>query len=190
LLHDPDLDGLRIDASTDPVPPGQPVRLRVSAHDASGKPVAELIGRLQFTPVAEQAVEAGAAQPWAKPTDAHGEVVLEQAPPGPGAWWATVEATLDGRVHRATTPIVSAPPVGEWSQLEPDDRLLQALAAASGGQVFREALPASGVPTLRKELPELAEQVHTELWHRPEVLVWLVLLLTVEWLLRRRWGLA
>ena len=83
-----------------------------------------------------------------------------------------------------------SPPVAEWRQLQPDDRLLQVLAKASGGQVFQGKLPDAGVPTLRKELPELAEQVHTELWSRPEVLVWLVLLLVLEWTLRRRWGLA
>jgi uncharacterized membrane protein len=190
LLRDPDLDGLRVDASTDPVPPGQPLRLRVSAHAASGKPVAGLVGTVQFTPVGQAATEQTPTQTWPKATDPDGEAVLDLVAPAAGAWWATVEVTIDGRVHRATAPVVSAVPVGEWSQLEPDDRLLRALAAVSGGQVFKGALPTTGVPTLRKELPELAEQVHTELWNRPEVLLWLVLLLSAEWLLRRRWGLA
>jgi hypothetical protein len=36
----------------------------------------------------------------------------------------------------------------------------------------------------------VADRQHTDLWSRPEVLLALLALLSAEWWLRRRWGLA
>lgn len=190
LLRDPDLDVLRLEAPTEPVPQGQAITLKVTARTAAGKPAAGLQGKLDLVPLTQVQAEAHATKPWPAVTDEHGELTLTPEQPKPGAWLAVIEATVDGRVQRATAPVVVAPLVGEWSQLQPDDRLLRLLAKASGGQVWRDTAPKGGVPVLARDLPELAEHVHTDLWSRPEVLIWLVLLLGAEWVLRRRWGLA
>lgn len=129
-------------------------------------------------------------QPMADTTDIDGQALLVIPPGNPGAYLLTLEGALDGRVLRATAPLVRLPPLLEMSQLQPDDRLLQQLAKASAGQVFGQILPKGGVPLPVSDPPELAEKVHLDLWSRPEVLIWLVLLLAFEWALRRRWGLA
>lgn len=190
LLRDPDLDALRLEAPTEPVPQGQPVTLHVTARTAGGKPAVGLQGKADLVPLTQVQAEAHPVPPWSVATDERGEATLDLgAQRAPGAYLAVVEAMVDGRMQRATAPVVVAVQGGEWSQLQPDDRLLQLLAKASGGQVFGK-VPRGGLPVLERDLPELAEHVHTDLWSRPEVLAWLVLLMAGEWILRRRWGLA
>ncbi len=190
LLRDPDLDALRLEASTEPVPLGQPVTLRLTARTAGGKPAVGLQGKAELVALTQVQADVHPTQVWQGRTDERGELLLSLEAPTAGAWLAVVEATVDGRLQRATAPVVVAVQGGEWSQLQPDDRLLQLLAKASGGQVFQGKAPKGGVPVLERELPELAEHMHTDLWSRPEVLIWLVILMAGEWVLRRRWGLA
>ncbi len=190
LLRDPDLDLLRLQAPSEPQAASEPLKIKITGRSPGGKPLANLTLRFDLAPLVQVAAEARTLQPMADTTDVDGQAVLTLPPGAPGAYLLTVEGALDGRVLRATAPVVRLPALLEMSQLQPSDRLLQQLAKASGGQVFNLAVPKGGVPLPQSDPPELAEKTHLDLWSRPEVLIWLVLLLGLEWALRRRWGLA
>jgi hypothetical protein len=205
LLRDPDLNALRLEPPTDPVTAGQPVRVRVTARSAGGQPVSGLTLRWRLLPLApppdktkpvKVAAEKDADAPapeskaWQEPTDERGEAVLalEDVPPGPHQ--IQVEAVVDGRNQQAIAPFAVAPATREASRLQPSDHLLGLLAKSSGGQLWHDDAPAAGVPVAQQAEADLSDLDHTDLWTRPEVMVWLALLLGCEWFLRRRWGLA
>ncbi len=86
-----------------------------------------------------------------------------------------------------------------WISVEPDDprelraawrddRALRTLAAATGGRVVTGAVPADLADVFRLDTA-IAPRLEDDVWHRATVLVALIALLTIEWFLRRRWGL-
>ncbi len=201
LLHDPDLNALRLEPPTEPVAAGEPVRVRVTARSASGQPVSGLTLRWRVAPLEPQPDKMEAAKPdavkplaeskaWQEPTDERGEVVLALPDMASGPHQVQVEAVVDGRNQQASAPFAVAPATREASRLQPSDQLLRLLAKSSGGLLWHDDAPASGIPLPRQSDADTADLEHTDLWTRPEVMIWLTLLLGLEWALRRRWGLA
>ncbi len=201
LLHDPDLNALRLEPPSEPVAAGEPVRVRVTARSASGQPVSGLTLRWRLAPLEPPPDKTAPAKPdaakplpeskaWQEPTDDRGEVMLalDDVPAGPQQ--VQVEAVVDGRNQQASAPFAVAPATREASRLQPSDHLLKLIAKSSGGQMWRDDVPGAGIPLPRQTDSDLTDLDHTDLWTRPEVMLWLTLLLGLEWALRRRWGLA
>jgi len=188
LLRDPDLDALRLEVVGE-AGPSRPAQVRVSARAASGQPVAGVVLHVGVAPLT-QMPGVPTLQAYAEPTDAQGQVLVILADLAPGAHLVTVEAPIGGRPQRATVPLVVRAADREASQLQPSDDLLQKLATASGGRVWRSLPRRAAIPLAHPDTVDLADQLHTDLWARPQVLIWLVMLLGLEWTLRRRWGLA
>ncbi len=188
LLRDPDLDALRLEVVGD-AGPTQPAQIRVSARTAAGQAVPGLVLHVGVSPLSQMPT-VPTLQAYAEQTDAQGQVLVTLPDLPPGAHLVTVEAPIGGRPQRATVPLVVRAAEREASQLQPSDDLLQKLAAASGGKVWRTLPKRSAIPLAQPDAADLADQVHTDLWARPDVLLWLVALLGLEWTLRRRWGLA
>ena len=197
LLRDPDLNALRLEPPGEAVTAGQPVRVRVTARSSTGQPVAGLTVRWRLAPLQVQTEETTQSkqkpadlQAWPEPSDERGEVilVLPNLPPGPQQ--VQVEAVVDGRNQQASAPFAVAPATLEARRLQPSDALLKLLAKSSGGQLFHDQAPPGGIPLPQANQIDQADVEHTDLWTRPEVLVWLTLLLALEWALRRRWGMA
>lgn len=192
LLRDPDLDLLRMEAPADTVAAGQPFSVRVTARDGAGVPK-QVSVRWSTRPLADATNAKTPSREAPSKTDVRGETVIVGDPLPAGSYLLVAEAEIDGRTHTASAPLVVAAAVPEASQLQPSDRLLQLIAKASGGVVFAGSPPPAGLPEPPPNLSDplaLSDKVHDDLWSRPEVLVWLVALLSVEWWLRRRWGLA
>ncbi len=101
-------------------------------------------------------------------------------------WMAT--PTLEGQPPRAEF-VVSSPP-GELARLQMNAAEMRAAAQASGGKFFSY----SQADALAASLPK-GRQVRIEslppqpLWNAPILAGAFVVLLTGEWLLRKRWGL-
>jgi hypothetical protein len=53
----------------------------------------------------------------------------------------------------------------------------------------RAADAANVVPWMQSAVPRNAAPERRDLWHEPWALAVIILLLTAEWVLRRRWGL-
>lgn len=192
LVHDPDFELLRLEPPKHAVAEGQPVAIRVVARDGAGQPLAQVPLRWERLDPATTKPDAAVAQR-GPTTDDRGEATLVLNGVAPGAWLVVVEIDWHGRPQRAVVPVVVAQAAAETASVQPDDRLLQLIAKASGGAVWQGSAPANGVPVAATDPSDplaRADLVHTDLWSRPEVLLLLLGLLGAEWVLRRRWGLA
>jgi hypothetical protein len=70
-----------------------------------------------------------------------------------------------------------------------NQRVLQRVALASGGRVLEPGRTAELMNDLRAGLPAAALRVRRDLWHSGWSFAAIIMLLAVEWLTRRRWGL-
>jgi uncharacterized membrane protein len=68
-------------------------------------------------------------------------------------------------------------------------RVLERIAAASGGRTIEPGETEALVAQLRAALPAATLLVQRDLWHNAWSFTAIVALLSAEWLLRRRWGL-
>jgi hypothetical protein len=68
-------------------------------------------------------------------------------------------------------------------------RLLQRIAAASGGSVVQEGRTPQLIEALQSAVPVAVLSVRRDLWHTGWSFAAIVMLLGAEWLLRRRSGL-
>lgn len=166
--------------------PGDTVSVDVDARNAA------------FAPVPDATVAATLTAPGGTPQP----VKLRHVDPAGGRFTTAVAADQPGlyRVHaearRGTTPLGSADRwmfVGGADREFADPRLnegfLRRVSRHSGGRYVRAA-EASRVPGwLQATVPQNAAPERRDLWHEPWAFAMIVLLLSAEWILRRRWGL-
>jgi hypothetical protein len=128
--------------------------------------------------------------------------VPDPAAAGDGAFVAR-HRPLQRGVYRATAEVrrPGAPPVvasasalvggadSEMADPRLNLRVLQRIAAATGGRVIDVADLAALPAQLRAAVPAATIVARRDLWHTGWSFGALVLLLAAEWLLRRRWGM-
>jgi len=166
--------------------PGDSIAIDVEARDA------------MYTPVPDAAVELTVTSPGgdAKP------VKLRHADPSSGRFTAALRLDQTGlyRLHadarRGSTALGGADRwmyVGGADREFADPRLnegfLRRIARNSGGRYLRAAEAAKVAPLLQASEPSNAAPEHRDLWHEPWAFGFIVVLLSAEWILRRRWGL-
>jgi hypothetical protein len=91
---------------------------------------------------------------------------------------------------RAKTEIYVTPVNNEFTYTRQDYRLLKKLAEKSGGKYFNSS-NASNLPNSLNLSSKLVREEETfELWNKLPMLLSIILLLCVEWFIRKRKGLA
>ena len=171
--------------SPDAAEPGDSVSIDVDARDAV------------FAPVADARVEAtielpgGERRPLVlRRTATSGRFTSLVRPDRPGLYHVRAEAA------RGATPLGGA---DRWMYVGGSDRefadprlnegFLRRAALGSGGRYVRGADALRVVSWLQDAARQSAPPEERDLWHEPWAIVALVLLLSAEWALRRRWGL-
>ncbi len=162
---------------------GEPVRLAATLQDAA------------FRPIAEARVTARVSGP------APREVVLESRGQGaystvldnlpPGRYTVSATATLNGRNTGAASAEfwVDAQSI-EWQDVAPDPGLLAQVAQASGGRSVPPGKEGELAPALVAARPRAGRDASVRLWESPIVFALLASVLSAEWWIRRRRGLA
>jgi uncharacterized membrane protein len=166
--------------------PGDAMAITVDTRDAA------------FVPVPDATVDATIAPPGGEPRP----LKLRHADSASGRFAGTAAADQPGlyRVHvdarRGTTPLGSSDSwiyVGGSDREFADPRLnegfLRRLARSTGGRYMRPAEASSVAALLRDVAPQNAAPERRDLWHEPWAFGLVILLLCLEWTLRRRWGL-
>jgi hypothetical protein len=102
-----------------------------------------------------------------------------------------LELVIPGTQEKLVKAITGTAPNLEFEDPRRNDALLEALAKKTGGDVFTLDQLASLAETIpdRSEV-EILSGVPETLWDRPWVLVLAVTLLSIEWILRKRYNLA
>jgi uncharacterized membrane protein len=181
--------------ATDPVsltaPPsasaGESITWRVSARGGGFEPLRDATVDVHVTAPGGR-VETLAATD--EEGGAEGVFVAKQRPEGPGIYRASADVHAAGRT--ITTPAVSLLVGGSDSEMT-DPRLnlrvLERVAAASGGAVIQARDIAGLAERLRAAVPAAVVTARKDLWHNGWSFGAIVALLAIEWMLRRRWGL-
>ena len=200
----------RLQTETDKIiyRPGQPINIAVHAFDAEARPTDtyRVIARLQRpnadrTDRGEENPEAIASTeltPNLSDHVYHGEL---QAPPAgtflenPGSTLQTIRLEVvalegDQNVAEARVDLQLLDDPAEFLDPRPDRETLTRLASATGGQVLSSP---EGLADLLGRHTRAADRTlisRSPVWDRPWVWALLIGLLTSEWILRRRRGLA
>jgi hypothetical protein len=77
----------------------------------------------------------------------------------------------------------------EFADPRLNDGFLRRLARASGGRYVRAGETSRIASWLRTAVPQSSAPEQRDLWHTPWAFAFIVLVLSSEWILRRRWGL-
>jgi hypothetical protein len=165
--------------------PGDAIAIDVEARDAS------------FAPVPDAAIDAtltlpgGATQPIKlRHADGGGRYSAALGPEQPGLY----------RIHaEARSGATSLGAADRWMYVGGADRefadprlnegFLRRVARDSGGRYARAADAAKVPSWLQAIVPQHAAPERRDLWHEPWAFVLVIALLSLEWILRRRWGL-
>jgi hypothetical protein len=165
--------------------PGDAVEIQVDARDRAYAAVADA------TIEATIASPGGDAKPIAmRPAGVPGRFTTSFTPSQAGLYRVRAEA------RRGATQLGTADRwfyVGGGDREFADPRLnegfLRRLARESGGQYVRAADVGRVLTSLKEAVPQTAQPVRRDLWHEPWAFALVIALLSLEWILRRRWGL-
>ncbi len=151
-----------------------------------------------YAPVADGAVTATLTVPGGETR----QLTPRRAAPGSGEYAATVRFDQRGlyKVHadgrRGGVALGEADRwfyVGgaerEFASPRLNEGFLRRVARASGGRYVRAADASQVVSWLKAVVPQDVAPARRDLWHEPWAFALVVLLLSGEWILRRRWGL-
>jgi hypothetical protein len=166
--------------------PGDAIAIDVDARDAGFAPVADATIDATLT------LPGGATQP----------IRLRHADAAGGRYTAALGTGQPGlyRIHaearRGTAVLGSADRwmyVGGADREFADPRLnegfLRRIARTSGGRYVRAADASKIATWLTETVPQNAAPERRDLWHEPWAFALVIVLLSTEWILRRRWGL-
>lgn len=184
-----------------------PDRIQLTARQEEGRTKLEVRVRDRaFLPMDDAMVKVDVMGPDAKKSVLFAEPSLQEAglfeaeffSRDAGAYraTATVESTAadippeDKIVGTKSTGWAHDPLAREFASLKPGTEWMQRIAQSSGGQVLKlEDLPR--LPEILKDIRVPVEETVTEpLWHTPWIFALVLGLLSVEWFLRRKGGMA
>jgi uncharacterized membrane protein len=166
--------------------PGDPVEIAVDARDRT------------FNAVADAAVDATLTPPGGEPkpvalrpsAGTAGRVTGAFTPAEAGLYRVHAEARRGQEALGAADRWFY---VGGADREFADPRLnegfLRRIARETGGQYLRAAEAAKVVSLLQQAVPQNLEPERRDLWHEPWAFAIMIVLLSSEWVLRRRWGL-
>jgi hypothetical protein len=172
--------------------PGETLTLRVAVRNAAFAPRPDALVDVTVTAPDGRIEHAGAV---ASRTDEREDddairYIARFRPEQPGVY------TVSAAAHRGNVAlgVASASVLVGGSDLEMMDprlnlRVLQRIAASSGGKMIEPGQVAALAGALGAAVPAARLAVTHDLWHNGWSFAVIVLLLGAEWILRRRWGL-
>ena len=159
------------------------VRLAATLQDHAFRPVTEARVNVKVNgPVSREVVLESRGQ------GAYG-TVLDNLPPG--RYTASATAAVGGRSAGSANAEfwVDAQSI-EWQDVAPDAGLLAQVAQASGGRTVKPGREGDVAAALAMARPRAARDASVRLWESPIVFALLASILSAEWWIRRRRGLA
>jgi hypothetical protein len=175
---------LRLVAEKALVTRGEPVRLEAALQDAAFRPIdgARITARVQG-PVKKDVVLEGRGE------GAYG-ATLEGLPPGRYQASATAQTQTGRAAGSAQATFWVDAQSAEWQDVAPDPGLLAAVARASNAVSVRPGEESKVPPALLAARPRAEREKTVRLWEQPFAFALAMSLLSAEWWIRRKRGLA
>ena len=178
----------------------RPVSLTASSGGTVGEPMTIEIGvqSQRFEPVRDASIDIRVTEPGGDVRDVTalvadsvtGAYEARIQPDQPGVYEIRVEARrADMLIGESRDWVLVGGAEAELTDPRLNDALLRRLATASDGRYVEESEIAQLASWLRVEATESVPLVRRDLWHNSWTFLAVVLLLSVEWTLRRHWGL-
>jgi hypothetical protein len=162
---------------------GEPVRMNATLQDAAFRPVDGARVTLRVRGPVARTLDLGAVG-----QGGYG-AALEGLPPG--RYEASATATVGGRgAGEATATFWVDPQSAEWEDTAPDPGQLAAIARASGGVALAPGQEGRIGPAFAAPRPRAGRENALRLWESPLAFALATGLLTTEWWMRRKRGLA
>lgn len=183
------------------LPAPDPVALRLPEDVAQGEAVALRVAARtpRFEPLDQASVTVRVTRPDGRidtlpadrePGDEDGWLVARYMAADPGVYRVTAEVTpREGTSLSASAWMLAGGADHEMADPRQDRRALQRIAAVSGGRVIEPGDVPALVEHLSAAAPAAVQRVQRDLWHSAWFLAVILMLLSGEWVLRRRWGL-
>lgn len=192
LIKDPELDLLKVRALREVVPVGEATEVLITAYQADYRPAAaqrvDVVVRRRG-PSDDRGQGEEVMRQRDLVTDQQGELRLSVPVALGGIYEVEAQAGIVvGRTTVAVDLFVGADQNPELERVVGDDRLLQGMAAATGGKVLPVDADPSEIPLEEPTVMRVKSRTHQELWSAPWALGLAVLLFGLEWWLRRRYG--
>jgi hypothetical protein len=186
LVHDPDFGRVRLESDKDNYDPGDPVQARCTVLDENYRPAAK-----SQVEVAWKNREAGGWKTLATQEVEAGVFSAEGVPENGGVYDLKCSAKVNGKPAGDESILVNVDSLGEeMKDTTVHNDLLKALASRSGGKTLRlgdsDWFDRLGLNT--DAAFEIVGRRVERIWDNALVLSLIVMLLSLEWFLRRRWG--
>src|SRR5581483_7449790 len=168
-------------------PPGESAEIRARIRDTQGRPMLKAQAEVQIFKDGRKL----AAIALAPDANMGGVFRGKTAPLADGSYEVRVhvEGLPDSEMRAQTFFTVAQPGGGEMAKLNCDEALLKQISEESGGQYFPEENAMDLVEKLKPLSQGRIVESDTALWHNYWWFSWVVLLLTLEWILRKRAGM-
>jgi hypothetical protein len=166
--------------------PGDRVTIAVDARNAGFEPIADASVRASLT------LPGGASQELALRRDAgvSGRSAAVWRPEQPGLYRIQAEAARGAsRLGSADRWVYVGGGDREFADPRLNEGVLRRIARDSGGRYLTLDQIRTVVPSLDAAVPAQGHAETRDAWNRPWVLAFIIVMLSTEWILRRRWGL-
>jgi uncharacterized membrane protein len=192
LIKDPELDLLRVSIPDPSVAVGKSVHIHIELvrgdyRPAANQPVQVIIRRRDEAGGLRQSQIV--ARFTDKKTDGEGNLKLEYPVTKTGIY--EVEATsniIASRLVRGSNLFVGTKRNVEFLNVVPNSDLMASVADVSGGKVLTMDTVLRNLPLKPPRIMKVTDRKYEELWNDPLVFILVLLLITSEWWLRRRYG--
>lgn len=188
LIQDPELRYLRVIAQQDRIRLGTPLKARIRAYNPDYTPAKALKVRYEVAAVDARPARAVPTIAREVVTGPEGEASIEHRLPATGAYRILARAEIAGRRTEEEALVLVEPGGREEREPRATAALLQQLSEATGGTYLGQA---GSLPELALRQPRVLHvnwRKDFELWSRWWYLALAIVLLGVEWLVRRRFG--
>jgi uncharacterized membrane protein len=183
LIQDPELKYLRVILQQDSIRLGSSFRATIRAYNPDYSPARNLKVAYEI-----ERVGGGKALATGAVTDSDGEIHVEHRPTAVGPYRIGASADLGGRRTTEDALVLVDPAGAEEREPRATPVVLKQIAEATGGTYLGQA---TSLPDLALHDPRVLHvnwRKDVELWSRWWSLGTCILLLGLEWLLRRRFG--
>lgn len=195
LIRDPALNLIQVDVPQRVYAPGAEVQIQTRVFEADYSPANGAQGELVLMRRDLDALDQGDAVEVARHpfvTDERGRTTWTVRVDEPGAWSVQGTAQLtDGTSLADDDLFLVLAQSGELRQVDGRPRILERLSEATeGSHTVLPRLRTSELTFRPARIDRVDRREVVDLWRSPLALLLLAMLLTVEWLMRRRWGRA
>ena len=188
IIRDPELKAIRVKTDRDRYPMGRSVEIMAQVMGADYRPAQSVDVELRIQRRTESGQVVQAPTVLKGKTNDAGEFVARFDPPADGPWTVVANADNGGDVSDTDVFVVATDPV-ELRETAPRPKLLQAIAKAGGGEArtLREGL--DGLERVTPDVLKVNRRKDVPIWSSWAILALALLFPSLEWFLRRRWGL-